>query len=159
VEVELNMINKILYFTRTGNSKRIAEKLQAGLNSEIIEITDNKKWKGIPGFIFGGFHSSTWKQTKPVIYTEKPIKEDDTLLVISPVWANNCVPAVFSLYLSNTLKTENSYLLLVNDGSDTSKAFEKIEGKLGIFKGTYSITKSLSNEESVIENIIKTLKK
>jgi flavodoxin len=38
---------QVVYFTRTGNSKRVAEKIAKKLNVSIIEIKDNKSWKGI----------------------------------------------------------------------------------------------------------------
>jgi len=49
---------KVVYFTRTGNSKRVAEKIANKLSCETIQITDNINWKGILGFLKGGYYSS-----------------------------------------------------------------------------------------------------
>jgi len=37
----------VLYYTRTNNSKRVAEKISSKLSCELIQITDNINWQGL----------------------------------------------------------------------------------------------------------------
>lgn len=50
---------KIVYFTRTGTSKRVAEKITKLLSCGIVQIEDNINWKGFFGYLKAGFYSST----------------------------------------------------------------------------------------------------
>jgi len=51
----------VLFFSRTGTSKRVATKIADGLGLKPIEITDDKNWNGILGYIKGGYYSSSNK--------------------------------------------------------------------------------------------------
>ncbi|MBC7960795.1 MAG: flavodoxin family protein, partial [Vallitaleaceae bacterium] len=42
---------KVVYFSRTGNSKRVAEKIAQKIGSHVSVLTDDKNWKGLLGYI------------------------------------------------------------------------------------------------------------
>ena len=44
----------VAYFSRTGNSGRIAQKIAQKLSTDAIEVTDNMNWKGPIGYIRAG---------------------------------------------------------------------------------------------------------
>ncbi len=58
------MNNKVVYFSRSGNSKRVAGKIAEKLDCGKVELTDNVSWKGIFGFFKGGFYSLNQKITE-----------------------------------------------------------------------------------------------
>ncbi len=45
----------VIYFTRTNNSKRVAEKIADRLSCEVVQITDNINWQGLFGYIKADF--------------------------------------------------------------------------------------------------------
>ncbi len=86
------MNRKVVYFTRSGTSKKVAEKLAAKLACPLVQITDSKNWSGIIGYIKAGYYAS---RSKPVAITvSDTIGETDELVVVSPLWAGTIAPAV-----------------------------------------------------------------
>lgn len=86
------MNRKVVYFTRSGTSKRVAEKLASKLDCPLVEISDGKNWTGIIGYIKAGYYAT---RNKPVAITvSAKIEETDELVVVSPLWAGTIAPAV-----------------------------------------------------------------
>lgn len=145
------MKNVVLYFTRTGGSKRVAEIIAAKIGVNAIEITDNKNWNGVLGYIKAGFYSS-FNKNVPIIINE--VYEDaDQYIVISPIWAGGPAPAVKEFI--KLVKTDKVNLVLTCLGSDTDVALTKFETKFGKLKGKFGIVKKLNNEEKIIAEIVK----
>ncbi|MBS4538746.1 hypothetical protein GOQ27_09740 [Clostridium sp. D2Q-11] len=144
----------IVYFSRTGVSKRVAEKVANGLDTKAIEVTDNKSWQGILGFIKGGFYATIGKEVSIKINGE--IDRSEEYIVLSPLWAGGPAPAIRTFLKgvpSNQVK-----LVITCDGSNVEKAINKYENKHGKFKENYGIVKHEKNEERVIEEIINSSK-
>lgn len=137
---------KVVYFTRTGNNKRIAEKISKILLINTIEITDNKNWDGILGFIKGGFYSSSNKEVEIEVHGK--IDNTDEIILIAPLWADKICPAVREFLKNRTLY--NIHLVISSNGSNLKERLP--------FKSINEIIRSKKNEDEVIENLIKNLK-
>ena len=137
---------KVVYFTRTGNSRRIAERLGDKLSCRVIEITDNMNWEGIWGFLKGGYYAS--KNKVVAIKTSEEIGDYDELIVISPLWAGGITPDVKELF--KTVEKDKVHLVVASKGS-------KIKNESG-YKSVNSIVKREQNEDEVIDNLINKLK-
>ena len=137
---------KVVYFTRTGNSRRIAEKLAKKLSCQIIEVTDNMNWNGIWGFIKGGYYAS--KNKVVAIKTSPELVDYDELIVVSPLWAGGIVPAMKEL-LKNVEK-DKVHLVVVSKGSKITDESD--------YKSVDSIINSSKNEDEIIDQLIKQLK-
>ncbi len=83
----------IYYFTRTGDSKKIAEEIAAQTGGKIREITDKKNWNGILGFIKCILYLAGQKKVQAIY--EKP-QDTDTIYLCFPVWASVVPPTVCS---------------------------------------------------------------
>ena len=151
------MKSLVLYFTRTGNSKRIAQKISDRSDCEIVEISDGKNWQGIWGFIKGGYHSSTWKTTNPKLTPEVDLASFDRVVVISPMWAGNVAPAVFSLLMNENDNIKELHLVIKSDGAPAEESFARIEEKVCKPDYKYSIITRLDNEEIIIGQIVEVL--
>ena len=136
---------KVVYFTRTGTSKRIAEKIASKLSCESIQITDNMNWKGIFGFIRGGYYASKNKEVE--IKVNGNSENVDEFIVVTPLWAGGVAPSI-KAFLKNT--TLNKINLVVNSAGST------IKNPLG-YKSVSNIMKSKNNEDVVIDNFVKSL--
>jgi len=64
IKGEGNLNYKVVYFSRSNTSKRIAEGISKKLNCSIVQVTDDKNWDGLFGFIKAGFYSSTNKRSR-----------------------------------------------------------------------------------------------
>ena len=145
-EREIKMNNKVLFFTRTGNSRRIAEKLADELSCQIIEVTDNMNWNGICGFIKGGYYASRDKVV--AIKTSADVEDYDELIVVSPLWAGKLAPDIKEFL--KTAEKDKVHLVVVSSGSNISDESE--------YKSVDLITKSKKNEDEVINQLVKQLK-
>lgn len=140
----------VLYFSRTGVSKRVAQKIADGIESKAIEITDDKNWQGVLGFIKGGFYASVGKDVN--IKINGDIDKSKGFIIVSPLWAGGPAPAIRT-YLKNIPYSETK-LVITCDGSDVDKSIEKYENENEKFKEVYGIIKKKNNEQEVIESII-----
>lgn len=139
------MIYKVVYFTRTGSSKRIAEKIAKKLSCEVIQITDNKNWKGFIGFIKGGFYSSANKSVQIQLSTQ--IEDYDELVVVSPLWAGGVVPAIKEFLKS---VVNDKVHLVMNSNGSTIKDHPSC-------KSISNIMKNEENEDVVVDVLVKQL--
>jgi len=107
------MNRKVVYFTRSGTSKKVAEKLAAKLDCPLVQITDSKNWNGIIGYIRAGYYAS---RNKPVAITvSAKIGETDELVVVSPLWAGTIAPSVQAFV--NMVSAGRIHLVVTSLGS------------------------------------------
>jgi flavodoxin len=151
---DVYMKSAVLYFSRSGNSKRVAEKIADRLGVKSIEITDNKSWGGVLGWIKAGYYASFDKSVD--IKVNGSIEGIEQFIVVSPTWAGG--PALAVRQLLKKIGSDKAYLVMTSDGSDFKNSLEKYEGKIGKLKGYFGIIKRLKNEEVIIEEIIRTVK-
>lgn len=133
---------KVVYFTRTNNSRRVAEKIAEKLSCEIIEVTDGINWKGPWGYIKGGFYSSANRDVS--IKLSKELGDYDELIVVSPLWAGKIPPA--TRILLNGLVNNKVHLVITSLGSG-------LKNRQG-YKSVSDITRNDKNEEDVIRSLI-----
>lgn len=136
---------------RSGNSKRVAEKIAAGLGVKVIEITDDKDWSGIFGYIKAGYYASFDKSVD--IKVDGDIEGVEQFIVVSPTWAGGPVPAVRKFLKG--IDSTRAYLVMTSMGSDFKKSLEKYENKIGKLKGFFGIIENQKIEECIQEIINK----
>lgn len=139
------MSYKVVYFTRTGTSKRIAEKIADKLACEVIQITDNKNWNGILGYIKAGYYASAHKAVE--IHVSKKTEAGDELIVVSPFWAGDLAPAV-RIFLETVPKDKVD--LIIDSGSS-------IVDNLYGCKSLRCITNKSNNEDAMIHELVQEL--
>lgn len=136
---------KIVYFTRTGNSKRVVEKLRSKLSCEVIQITDNMDWEGVLGYIKGGYYSSKNKDVD--IKINGRLDDADELVLVAPLWAGGLAPAI-KVLLKN-LPLDKIHLVVTSNGST-------LKNRSG-FKSVSDIVKSKNDEDDIINKLVMTL--
>ncbi|MGH4051157.1 MAG: flavodoxin family protein [Clostridium sp.] len=136
---------KVVYFTRSGNSKRVAEKIAIKLSCELIEITDNMNWKGILGFIKGGYYASRNKVVD--IKVNGDLTNTDELIVVSPMWAGTVAPSINTFFKTTTLT--KVHLVVTSGGS-------ALKSRSG-FKSVSDIIKNKKNEDAIINDLVNRL--
>lgn len=149
---------RVLYFTRSGNSKRIAEKIAEKAGCGISEITDDKSWKGIIGFLRGGYYASRSKTTNVSVTPETDLGAYDRILIVGPVWAGNAAPAVYSILLKEQADLGKIGLVLSSGGGDTDAVFARLEEKTGAIPYKFGIPKNKVNEDAAAEKAADVLK-
>lgn len=132
----------VIYFTRSNNSKRIAEKIANKLNAELVQITDGHNYKGLFGYIKAGFYSTSNKKVN--IVTDKQIDQYDEIIIVSPIWAGRLANPIRK-FLEN-IDLKNVRLVTASIGSTV----KDLQG----FKSIHSVVRNESNEEETISNVL-----
>lgn len=138
---------KIVYFSRSGTCKKIGYELGKKLSCEVIEIKDNKDWKGFLGILKGSYYAISGKDVE--ISLSGSVDSSDELVVITPLWAGRIVPAV-KKFLSGVGKDKVS-LVVCSNGST-------LENRSGYNK-VYDIVSNKNKSGTVIKEIVDDLSK
>ncbi len=117
----------VVYYSRSGNTKKIAEKIVKKLKADIDEIKDLKNRKGIIGFLSGGKDVVTKKLTK-IEFEKNPYKYD-LVIIGTPVWASTMTPAI-KTYLEKN-KDIAKAAVFCTYGASEGRTFTDIREKIG----------------------------
>lgn len=81
----------VVYYSRTGNTRAMAEMISASLGSEIEELIDETNRDGILGYIKAGMDASR-KKTTPIAEPKHNPADFDLVIVGTPVWHLRSLP-------------------------------------------------------------------
>jgi flavodoxin len=143
----------VVYYSRTGNTRFVAEKIAEVLKADLCEVIDKKKRKGRLGFITGGYDATREKLTK--ITVSKSIEDYDLVIVGSPVWAGKITPAIRTFLVSNDFSGKDFAFFLTQDGDEPEKTLENMKEIVNP-KSQFTdlaITKPLENKEETEKQI------
>jgi flavodoxin len=91
----------LVYYSRTGNTKKITESISESLNCDIEEIVDKDKRSGIIGYIKSGYQASRGKMG--VIEEPKyDLSQYELVIIGTPVWAGKMAVPV-KAYLNKNM--------------------------------------------------------
>lgn len=136
---------KVVYFTRSNTSKRIAESISEKLSCDVVQITDDKNWNGILGYIRAGFYSSTNKKVE--IKINGKLENVDEYIVVTPLWARGIAPAT-KIFLK-TIPKEKVHLVVSSLGNH-------VKDRLG-YKSVSDVTRKERNEALIIDHLVNSL--
>jgi len=115
----------VVYYSRTGTTKKIAEVISKELKCDIEEIYDLKNRKGILGCIKAGRDAILKKLTEI-----KDIKNDsklyDLVIIGTPIWSWNMSSAIRTYLNVNKTNFKNVAFFCTMGGSK-GKTFEHME--------------------------------
>lgn len=120
------MKSLIVYYSRTGNTKNIAETICRKLGADIEEIIDHKNRKGFFGFLLSG-NEAFLKKTVPIEELKNDITQYDLLIIGTPIWAGNISTPVNSLLKKYSDKIEEFAFFSTSTGPDSQKALLNLE--------------------------------
>ncbi|MDR0821142.1 MAG: hypothetical protein LBN40_01575 [Oscillospiraceae bacterium] len=137
------MATLVVYYSYSGNSKKVAQKLAQSEHADTLEIKDNRRpnmwkafWVGCPKAIFGGEWAIAPISTDLTTY--------DKLIIVSPIWAGGTPPAVNSLLSALPSGKTVSVRLVSASGANTcSKRLTKsVAAKGCVLEGIEDIKSS-----------------
>jgi len=154
------MKSLIVFYSRTGVTKKLARAIQSLLSCDVDEIIDLKKRGGPLGYIISGKDAMQKKQT-PIKPLEKDPSAYDLIIIGTPVWAWTMSCATRTYIMQNRAKFKNVAFFCTAGGSGITSTFRRMEelsGKkpiavLGLT--TKEVVKNLSKDK--IQEFIKSL--
>ena len=87
-----------IYYSRTGNTKRVMETIAKEMDAELLALTDGVERSGLRGWLRSGMDAMKLS-TKPLnpLETARPLEEYKLVIVGSPVWAGRMASPIRSL--------------------------------------------------------------
>lgn len=149
---------RVLYFTRSGNSERIARKIAGLAGCGVSRITDDKNWSGLIGFLRAGSSASRQKTTNPKLSPEADFSDFSRVVIVGPVWAGKAATPVYSLLLKEKEHLSRVCLVLDSGGGETEPAFQCLEEKIGTIPFKFGIPKNKADEDQIAALAAETLK-
>jgi flavodoxin len=126
----------VVYYSRTGNTRKVAEDIAKELQCDKEEIVDTVNRSGPIGWVNSGRQASQGTMTKL-----QPLKNDpsqyDIVIIGSPVWAGHVSTPVRTYLAENKDKIKKAafFITMGGRGDDTTSAdMESLGGKKPISK-------------------------
>ena len=141
------MKSLVVYYSRTGNAKFVAEKVALELKADTEEVVDLKNRRGWFGFLRAGYDATRSKETK-IEKTQKLPKDYDLIVVGSPVWNSRLTPAIRTYLKDNNLSGKKVAIFSTNEGRGNEKTLAMIRSLIprGNIVGELGVSKALENQ-------------
>ena len=147
------MKNLVIYYTRTGNAKFMAETIATELGADLEEIIDLKNRQGKLAFLPAGRDAMREKETE-IAQTRRIPTEYDLIIIGQPVWAGNPTPAIRT-YLNKNDLSGKKVALFFSDSSGQAVEKTKVLMPNSTFVGELALpAKVLNNKEETKKKII-----
>ena len=148
----------IVYYSRTGTTKKLGEAIAKALSSSTLEIIDMKNRSGPLGYLTGGKDAVTRKLT-PI----KPVNEDlskyDLVVVGTPVWASNMAPAIRTILTEKKGSIKNTAFFCTAGEENAGKTFSEMQELTSAPIATLQLTTNEVKGDKYFEKLEEFLKK
>lgn len=123
----------ILYYSRNGHTKKVAEAISNSFKCDIEEVIDQKNRKGILGWIFAGRDATLSNLTK-INDLVHDISSYDLIIIGTPNWAGNMSPAIRTMILQyeEQFKDVAFFCTAGGDGEKVCKKMEELVEKKAV---------------------------
>ncbi len=116
----------LVFYSRTGITKKIAELISIEMNCEYEEIIDTKKRKGrFFGFIKSGFAATREKLTI-IKKIQKDPKLYDVVILGTPIWNKRMTPAIRTYITENKNRFKSVAFFCTMGGKGGPETFESM---------------------------------
>ncbi len=110
----------VVYYSKTGTTKKLAEKLAKEFNADIEELIDKTKRSGIIGWILAGRDGMQRRATN-IVDTKKNAADYDMVLVGGPLWGfKGVAPASRTYLIKNKDKIKKAAFFMTRAGNPSS---------------------------------------
>lgn len=101
----------VIYYSLTGKTDLIAKTIAEELKCETAEIKEAKKRSVLGAYLTGAFAALRGKESE-IEPLEIDFSQYDLIIIATPIWASNPVPAIKSFISKADLKGKNIVILL-----------------------------------------------
>ncbi len=137
----------VTFYSRTGNTRKLAQQIAKNLNADIDEIIDKKDRTGILGWFSGGKDAFFKKQTQ-IGFIKNP-QGYDLVIVGTPVWIGTMTPAIRTYLTQNRLNNVAFFCTFGGKESKTFTEMEKLSGKPIVVLGLKDKKINESNDQII----------
>jgi flavodoxin len=144
----------VVYYSRTGKTRFVAETIASQLGADLEEIVDQKKRGSSLGWIMAGKDAAR-KSLTEISPATKPPQDYDLIVIGTPIWAWSPTPAVRTYIKQNSLSGKKVALFYTSDG-DIRQAAQKTKDLLqdATVVGDLWLVAPLANKEEAQKKIV-----
>ncbi len=124
------MKSVILYYSRTGKTRFLAEKLGDELGADLVEIRDLKKRAGVLGFL-GGVRDAHLGLKTEVAPSSFDTSDYELVIFGTPVWAYSPTPAISTFLDKCNLVNKKVILFVTSRGVGYRRAINILKDVVG----------------------------
>ena len=116
----------IVYFSRTGHTKKVGDELAKALPGDVEEIVDTVNRAGPVGWLMSGREGGGRKLAK-IVPAKKDASQYDIVVVGTPIWAGNMSSPVRTYLTENKAKFKSVAFYCTEGSKGSEKAFAEME--------------------------------
>ncbi len=116
----------VVYYSRTGTTKKVAEHIAKTLGAESVGVTDKKDRMGVKNYLIAGRDAIAGNLTE-ISGIEKDLLSYDVVVVGTPVWAFTMAPAIRTFLVRNKGFIKDVAFFCTEGGSGDKKTFRDME--------------------------------
>lgn len=128
------MRTAIVYYSMSGNTQYVAEKIAEKINADVIRIEPVKAYpdQGAKKFFWGGKSAMMGEKPKLQPY-ECNLESYDRIIIGTPVWASTFVPPIRTFIHENrNIIDKKIAVFICFSGGGADKAIEKMKKYIGV---------------------------
>jgi len=144
----------VVFYSRTGNARFVAQTIAAQVGSDIEEVIDLKKRSGVLGYLRGGRDAMRGKETE-IAPTQKSPADYDLIIVGTPIWGGRPTPAITTYLKKNNLSGKKVAVFFVQ-GRKSPQGIEQTKALIpsSSYLGEVSMANPLRNKEETERQIM-----
>jgi flavodoxin len=144
----ITMKTLVVYYSRTGKTRFVAEKVASELKAEIEEVVDLKNRSGRIGFLRAGYDATRGNGTE-IGETQKSPSDFDLIVVGTPVWNSRPASAISTYLKRSDFAGKIVAVFFTNEGMGEEKAVERTKALIsnGNIVGELVVSKVFENQE------------
>jgi flavodoxin len=112
----------VVYYSRSGTTRKVAEAIVASLKCDCEEIEGVRRYRGLFGLIIGGSQAAR-KKCPPIKPPQKDPAQYDVVIIGTPVWASTMASPVRTWLTQHRRKFNNVALFCTMGSSDCGHTF------------------------------------
>jgi flavodoxin len=150
----------IVFYSRTGTTKKAVEILAKEMNADVEEITDKIDRKGVIGYLKSGRDGMKRRLTE-IDPTKKDPQQYDMIIIGTPMWATNMCSPIRTYLTKNKIENKKIGILITHGGSSAEKIVKEIgelTQKSELTGHTAIKTREIKYAENKIKEWLKSLK-
>ena len=137
----------VVYYSRTGTTKKIATAIASHVDCDLEEIGDVADRSGLVGYMKSGKEASL-KQLPDIKAQKKDPADYDLVVIGTPIWAWDVASPVRTYLTRNAGKIKKAAFFCTMGGSGDKGAFKTMEG----FCGTKPKATLVLRTKEVVQN-------
>jgi flavodoxin len=120
----------VVYYSRTGHTRDLAQKISEYLKCDREEIEDTRNRKGLLGYLFSG-RDATFKRLTQIRKIEKDPLRYDLVVIGTPIWAWNVSAPVRTFLTQYKNKLKKVAFFCTHESPGVSRVFAEMERLCG----------------------------